>query len=74
MNLQMFRKEHGYSRKQIADKLKISFSLYEKIEYGIRKPSQKFLYNFKSAFPDFDMNIFFTDTRAGDDEVGKSRT
>ena len=69
MDLQMFRTNHGYSRKELADKLKISFSLYEKIEYGIRKPSQNFLQKFKAAFPDFDMNIFFTDTRAGDNKI-----
>lgn len=66
-SLKFFRKNSGYSKEQMADKLNISSSLYEKVEYGIRKPSRKFLDKFKAVFPDFDMNKFFTDTRAGDD-------
>lgn len=57
--LQEFRIANGYSQKEMADKLKISCSLYEKVEYNIRPPSQNFLKRFKSAFPSFDMNIFF---------------
>ena len=66
--LKDFRLNHGYSKKQMADILQISNSLYEKIEYGIRQPSRNFLIRFKTIFPNFDMNIFFTsDNRAGDD-------
>ena len=67
--IKAFRLENGYSRKQIADILKISVSLYNKVEYNQRRPSQNFLDRLKSAFPDFDMNIFFTDTRAGDNKI-----
>ena len=56
--LKDFRLNHGYSKKQMADILQISNSLYEKIEYGIRQPSRNFLCRFKSVFPNFDMNIF----------------
>lgn len=63
--LKDFRQNHGYSKKQMAEILQISDSLYEKIEYGVRLPSRKFLSKFKAVFPNFDMNIFFTsDTRA----------
>lgn len=63
-----FRLKKGYTRAQMADKLKISISLYDKIEFGVRESSRNFLNRFKKAFPEFDMNIFFTsDNRAGDD-------
>ena len=58
--LKIFRQSQGYSKRQLADILQISGSLYEKIEYDVRPPSRNFLNRFKSAFPNFDMNIFFT--------------
>ncbi|MBR1396087.1 MAG: helix-turn-helix transcriptional regulator [Selenomonadaceae bacterium] len=57
--LKNFRKENGYSRQDMADKLKISLSFYDKVEFDARSPSQNFLNRFKTAFPNFDMNIFF---------------
>ena len=68
MNIKDFRIKKGYSREQMSDKLKISISLYNKIEYDQRKPSQLFLRKFKSAFPDFDMNIFFTTDNSAEDD------
>ena len=63
-----FRLKKGYSREEMAAKLKISISLYNKIEFGARESSRNFLNRFKRAFPDFDMNIFFTsDNRAEND-------
>lgn len=59
--LKKFRQSNGYSKKQLADILQISDSLYEKIEYDVRPPSRNFLNRFKAAFPNFDMNIFFTE-------------
>ena len=58
--LKDFRKQYGYSREQMARMLDISTSLYNKIEFGQRQPSQNFMTKFKAAFPSFDMNIFFT--------------
>ena len=55
-----FRLKNGFSREQIADILKISVSLYNKIEYNQRQPSRKFLSRIKTAFPNFDINNFFT--------------
>ena len=57
--LKDFRKEMGYSRKEMAKKLGISQSLYDKVEFDARMPSQNFLNRFKNEFPTFDMNIFF---------------
>jgi len=54
-----FRREKGYTRNEMAKTLGVSVSLYEKIEYGDRKPSGNFLGKFKKAFPSFNMNIFF---------------
>lgn len=58
--LKAFRKEKGLTTKQMANALKISNSLYEKVECNFRTPSQNFLRRFKQTFPDVDMNIFFT--------------
>lgn len=57
--LKDFRAKHGYTREQMAQKLDISLSLYDKVEFDARTPSKNFLDRFKKAFPDFDMNIFF---------------
>lgn len=65
--LKQFRIKQGLSKKQMADILNISIILYEKVEYGTRQPSRKFLSRFKAAFPDFDMNIFFTDSNKEND-------
>ena len=54
-----FRREKGYTRNEMAKALGVSVSLYEKIEYGDRRPSGNFLGKFKKAFPSFNMNIFF---------------
>ncbi|WP_050992742.1 helix-turn-helix domain-containing protein [Selenomonas ruminantium] len=54
-----FRKMQGLTRAEVALKLGVSHSLYEKIELGDRKPSRSFMEKFKRTFPSFDMNIFF---------------
>ncbi len=62
-DLKEFREELGYSKQQLADFLNISKSLYEKVEWGVRLPSQAFLFRFKQKFPSFDMNLFFTEKK-----------
>lgn len=57
--LMEFRKSRKFSKVDMAKTLGISQSLYEKVEYNDRGPSRMFMSKFKSAFPDFDMNIFF---------------
>ena len=59
--LKKFRADKGMSREQMAEKLGVSLSLYDKIEFEARTPSRNFLNRFKQAFPEFDMNIFFSD-------------
>ena len=49
--LKDFRKSKGYTVSEMADKLRISKSLYEKIEYNERNPSLNFMERFKKAFP-----------------------
>ena len=57
--MKKFRNSKGFTASEMADKLGISKSLYEKIEYDDRQHSRNFMERFKKAFPDFDMNIFF---------------
>lgn len=57
--LASFRKNKGYTTKDMARIIGVSQSLYEKIEFGARLPSRSFLKKFKDKYPDFDMNIFF---------------
>ena len=59
--MKKFRNSKGFTASEMADKLGISKSLYEKIEYDDRQPSRNFMERFKKAFPDFDMNIFFAE-------------
>ena len=54
-----FRKNKGLTRTEMAKKLGISHSYYEKIELGDREPSRNILERVKRTFPSFDMNIFF---------------
>lgn len=56
--MKKFRNSKGFTASEMADKLGISKSLYEKIEYDDRQPSRNFMERFKKAFPDFDMNVF----------------
>ena len=58
--LKKFRLEQGFKREQMAEKMGISTSLYDKIEFDARTPSRNFLNRFKKAFPKFDMNKFFS--------------
>lgn len=57
--MKKFRNYKGFTTSEMAGKLGVSKSLYEKIEYDDRQPSRNFMERFKKAFPDFDMNIFF---------------
>ena len=59
--LKEFRKGRNLSQEKMAELLDVSLSLYTKIESENRKPSREFMNKFKTAFPDFDMNIFCAD-------------
>ena len=58
--LKRFRKSLKLTSQQFADTLKISKSLYDKVENGDRKPSREFMTKLKEKYPQFDVNIFFT--------------
>lgn len=56
-----FRKSEGLSLKEMAAKIGVSNSFYEKIERGERNPSYNFTKAFKVAFPGIKADgIFFT--------------
>lgn len=56
-----FRKEKELSISDMARKIGVSESYYEKIEYGNRTPSYNFLAKFKAAFPETNTdNIFLS--------------
>ncbi len=44
------RKENRYTQRELSRILGVSYSLYQKIEYGIRNPSDEFMANFKKFF------------------------
>lgn len=58
--LKAFRESINLDRQEFADKIHVSKSLYEKIEMGDRDASRFFIKKLKTAFPQFDTNIFFT--------------
>lgn len=58
--LKKFRISLGFTAIEMAEKIGISKSLYDKVETGARKPSREFTTKLKEVFPQFDVNIFFT--------------
>ncbi len=54
-----FRKGKKLSSAEMARKIGISNSYYQKIEYGDRSPSFNFLKKFKSVFPDVNTDTIF---------------
>lgn len=57
--LKMFRESLGLTIQGFADSIKVSKSLYEKVENGARKPSREFMTKLKITYPQFDVNVFF---------------
>jgi transcriptional regulator with XRE-family HTH domain len=62
------REELSLSMDEMAEKLDMSTSMYEKIEYGYRVPSRQFISKMKDKFPYIDTNIFF------ENKVHKNKT
>ena len=58
--LKQFRVSLNLTIAQFAESIKVSKSLYEKVESGIRKPSRDFITKLKNKYPQYDTNIFFT--------------
>lgn len=58
-NLVTFRKNRDLTVSEMAERVGVSTSYYEKIEYGDRNPSYKFLTKFKLAFPESNTDYIF---------------
>lgn len=56
--LKVFRQSQNMTRKEMAEKLGVSLSFYEKVEMGDRSLSGNFIRRLKEAFPLVDLNIF----------------
>jgi len=60
--LRDFRKKVGISQYDMARKLNISLSFFEKVENGHVKPSRGFMEKLKKEFPTVDINdVFFSE-------------
>lgn len=59
MTLKEFRLSKKLTQKEMAEKLELSKSMIEKLEYNQTRPSIETIEKFKKAFKDFDINIFF---------------
>lgn len=66
--LKRIREELSLTMDEMAKKLDMSTSMYEKIEYGYRVPSRQFITKMKENFPYIDTNIFF------ENKVHKNKT
>lgn len=58
--LKKFMRENNISIRSLSSTLGVSFSYMSKIYYGERKPSASFIQKFKTTYPAFDANIFFS--------------
>ena len=58
-DLASIRKKLNLTQAEMADKLDISFSYYQKIENGYKNPSYNFINKFIEIFPEVDVSIFF---------------
>lgn len=54
-----FRLSKGLNKIEMAKKIGVSRSYYEKIEFSKRNLTVNFLRKLKKAFPEFDILIFF---------------
>ncbi len=58
--LKKFRKAQGLTQKQMAKKLDITLSMYEKVEGGRAGASAAFMRKFKTVFPNTNIeDVFF---------------
>lgn len=55
-----FRNKTNQTQKEVANRMRISLSFYQKIEKGDRNPSYNFLCGFKEQYPTYSIDeIFF---------------
>ena len=57
--LRTFRKEKGLTQDEMAKKLDITLSMYEKVECGRAGASAAFMRRLKAAFPDANIDLLF---------------
>lgn len=57
--LKEFRKEKNMTQEEMAEKIGITLSMYEKVERGVVSASAAFMRRMKEAFPDIDINFIF---------------
>ncbi len=55
-----FRISLGLTITEFAKEIKVSKSLHEKVESGVRKPSRAYVAKLKVRYPQFDTNLLFT--------------
>lgn len=58
MTLKEFRTKKRLTQREMAEKVGITKSMYEKLEYNQVNPSIETIRKFKEAFRDFNPNIF----------------
>ena len=58
MTLKEFRTKKRLTQREMAEKIGITKSMYEKLEYNQVNPSIETIRKFKDAFKDFNPNIF----------------
>ena len=58
-DLAFIRNKLNLTQAEMAEKLGVSFSYYQKIENGYKPPSYNFINKFIKIFPDTDISIFF---------------
>lgn len=56
-----FRESENFSPEEMAKEIKVSKSMYYKIEQGTRNPSYNFIVKIKKRFPYIDANIFVSE-------------
>lgn len=62
--LKLFRRKWELTQRQMAKRIGVSYSLYEKVERGRMRPSKWFVLGLKKAFPHADVDeILFPDER-----------
>lgn len=59
--INIFRKSQNLTIERFSGMLGYSISFVTKLIYGEREPSKNFFKKLKQAFPDIDLNIFFTE-------------
>jgi len=55
-----FRKDKRLTQAEMASVIRVSYSLYQKIENGERRPTIKFIEKFKKVFPEVSADVFFS--------------